>query len=192
MMSDEPNQLFVIDSLEPFKIDKIYLRKEVKLSKHDQERKWFFSQALTDNVKEAFREDWYKYMENNRINVPMFTYFEIYTSNNNIEYPFSEVNMFQKGKPWKTTSNKIVISNHPPLEEITINVQNTEIIGSLFKTIGSKDNEGRTTTLKDYKNLQQQNNYTNQVLGTLSSQLDRIEDKLLTSHVLPLRLSTCV
>ena len=122
-------------------------------------------------------------MERNRINIPMFTYLEIYTSNNNIDYSFIEVNIFQKGQVWKTTSNKTIVSNHPPLEEITIIAQNTEIIVSPFKTLNPKDIEGRTVTLKDCKNLQQQTNFTNQILGTLSSQLDRIEDKLETPHL---------
>ena len=52
-------------------------------------------------------------------------------------------------------SNKTIVSNHPPLEEVHIISQNTEIIASSFKTINPKDNEGRTTTLKDCKNLQQ-------------------------------------
>ena len=47
--------------------------------------------------------------------------------------------MFKKGQAWKTTSNKTIVSNHPPLEEITIKAQNTEIIVSPFKTIGLKD-----------------------------------------------------
>ena len=52
------------------------------------------------------------------------------------------------------------------------------MIVSPFKTIGSKDIKSRMVTLKGYKSLQQQNNFTNKILGTLSSQLDRIEDKL--------------
>ena len=91
--------------------------------------------------------------------------------------------MFKKGQVWKTTSNKTIVSNHPPLEEITIRAQNTEIIVSPFKTIGLKDTGWQTATLKDCKNLQQQNNFTNQILGTLSSQLDRIEDKLETPQI---------
>lgn len=59
-------------------------------------------------------------------------------------------------------SNKIVISNHPPLEEITIKTRNIEIIALPFKIIGLKDNEGRTVTLKYCKNFQQKNNFTNQ------------------------------
>ena len=117
-------------------------------------------------------------MEKNRVDIPMFTYLEIYASNNNIDYHFLEVNMFQKGQVWKTTSNKTIVSNHSPLKEVTITAQNVDIIASPFKTLNLKDDEGRTVTLKDCKNLQQQNNFTNQILRTLSSQLDKIEDKL--------------
>ena len=53
-----------------------------------------------------------------------------------------------------------------------------EVIASLFKIINPKDDERRSVTVKDCKNLQQQNNFTNQILGTLSSQMDRIEDRL--------------
>lgn len=84
--------------------------------------------------------------------------------------------MFQNTQNWKT-SNRIVSSYHSPLAEIFIKIQNTEIIASPFKTIGSKDVETRTTQLKDFKSLQQQNNFTNQILETISSQLDRIETK---------------
>ena len=51
-------------------------------------------------------------------------------------------------------SNKTIVLNHPPLEEITITAQNTEIIASPFKTVNPKDTEGCIATLKDYKNLQ--------------------------------------
>ena len=51
-------------------------------------------------------------MEDNGINIPMFTYLEIYTSNHKIDYPFQERNMFQNTQNWKTI-NKIISSNHP-------------------------------------------------------------------------------
>ena len=113
-------------------------------------------------------------MERNRIDIPMFTYLEIYASNTNIDYTFLEVNIVKKRQVWKIASNKTIVSNHPPLEKVTINVQNTELIVSHFKIINPKDNEGRTVTLKYCKNLQQQNNFTNQILSTLSSQLNRM------------------
>ena len=81
--------------------------------------------------------------------------------------------MFQKD--WDTTYEKKVISTHPPLEEIKIIAQGLEVIASPFKTLNPKEDETRTTRLKDIKGLQQQNNFTNQILGTISSQLDRTE-----------------
>ena len=107
------------------------------------------------------------------MNIPMFTYFDIYTAKNNIYYPFAEISMFQKN--WNTTSEKKVGSTHPPLEEIKTIAQGLEVIASSFKMLHPKEDETRPPKLKDIKGLQQQNNFTNQILGTISSQLDRIE-----------------
>ena len=63
------------------------------------------------------------------------------------------------------------------------NCWNIAIIASPFKKIYSKEIEGWTTRLKDYISLQQQNNSTNQILNTISSQVDRIEDKLETPQI---------
>ena len=67
--------------------------------------------------------------------------------------------MFQKD--WSTTSEKKVVSKHPPLEEITNKIQNSEIITSPFKKINPKEDENINANLKDVKSLQQQNNFTN-------------------------------
>ena len=107
------------------------------------------------------------------MNIPMFTYFDIYATKNYIGYPFVEISMFQKD--WNTTIEKQVVSIHPHLEEIKIIVQGTEVIASPFKKINSKEDENRNSNLKDIKGIQQQNNFTNKILGTISSQLDRIE-----------------
>ena len=109
------------------------------------------------------------------MNIPMFTYFDIYAASNQIDYPFVEINMFQKEWIPNTTSEKKVVSTHPPLEEIRIMGQGVEIIALPFKTINTKEDETRSIRLRDIKGIQQQNNYTNQILGTISSQLDRIE-----------------
>ena len=81
--------------------------------------------------------------------------------------------MFQKD--WSTTSEKKVVSTHPPLEEITNKIQNSEIIASPFKKINPKEDENINANLKDVKSLQQ-NNFTNQILGTIASQMDGIEN----------------
>ena len=70
---------------------------------------------------------------------------------------------------------RIIVSTHPPLEETIIKAQNTEIIASPYKKTNPKDDESRNANLKDIKSLQQQNNFTNHILGTISSPMDRLE-----------------
>ena len=88
---------------------------------------------------------------------------------------------------WKsnTISEKKIVSTHPPLEEIKIKAQGVEIIASPFQQITSNEDENRMTKLKDIKGIQQQNNFTNQMLGTISTQLNRIESKYFTKNYKP-------
>ena len=83
------------------------------------------------------------------MNIPMFTYFDIYAAKNNIDYHFSEISMFQKD--WITTSEKKIVSTHPPMEEIKIIAQGMEVIASPFKILHPKDDETRNLNLKDIK-----------------------------------------
>ena len=110
------------------------------------------------------------------INILMFTYFDIYVTTNNINYPFMEIDMFQND--WNTISEKKVVSTYPLLEEVIIKVQNSEVIDSPFKKINFKEDESRNTNLKDIKSFQQQNNFTNQILGTIAAQMDRFEKNM--------------
>ena len=83
--------------------------------------------------------------------------------------------MFQKEWIPNTTSEKKIVSTHPPLEEIKIIAQGVEIITSPFKTTKTQEEETKSARLKDIRGLQQQNNFINQILGTIASQLNRIE-----------------
>ena len=177
--NDEPAQLMMMTAENMFEIDKEYLRKEAKSLEHTEKSKWFFSK-LNKEQREKFRDQWYQIMETMDMNIPMFTYFDIYAANNQIKYPFAKINMFQKEWKSNTTSEKKIVSTHPPLEEIKIKAQGIEIIASPFKHITSNEDENRMTKLKDIKGIQQQNNYTNQILGTISTQMNRIEGKLST------------
>ena len=76
-----------------FEIDKEYLKTEAKSLKHVEKAKWFFS-TLTNEQKKYFKKQWYQTMETMKMNILMFTYFDIYAANNNIDYPFAEINMF--------------------------------------------------------------------------------------------------
>ena len=119
------------------------------------------------------------------MNIPMFTYFDIYAANNQIKYPFEKINMFQKEWKSNTISEKKIVSTHPSLEEIKIKAQGVEIIASPFKHISSNEDANRGTKLKDIKGIQQQNNFTNQMLGTISSQLNRMEGKSFSNKYKP-------
>ncbi|KAL6320244.1 hypothetical protein AAG906_005317 [Vitis piasezkii] len=107
------------------------------------EKRTVFSTKLTTQTRHKFRDEWYKCMERNRIDIPMFTNLKMYASNNDRDYPFVEVNTLQKDKFGKAAS-KIVVANHPPLEEVTITTQSMEVIASPFKIINPKDDERRT------------------------------------------------
>ena len=110
------------------------------------------------------------------MNIPMFTYFDIYAANNNIDYPFAVISMFQND--WTSTSEKKVVLTHPPLEEILIKVQNSEVVVSPFKKINPKEDENIYANLRDIKSLQKQNNFTNQILGTIAAQMDIFEKNI--------------
>ena len=186
MMSpnDESAQLNMMTAENIFEIDKEYLRNEAKSKEHVDKAKWFFL-TLSNEIKEKFRKQWYQTMETMEMNIPMFTYFDIYAANNQIKYPFAKINMFQK--EWKSniSSDKKIVSTHPPLEEIKIKAQGVEIVASPLKHISSNEDENRMTKLKDIKGIQQQNNFTNQILGAISTQLNRMESKYFTKNYKP-------
>ena len=181
---DEPAQLNMMTAENMFEIDKEYLRKEAKSQEHAEKAKWFFS-TLSKEIKEKFRSQWYQTMETMEMNIPMFTYFDIYAANSQIKYPFAKINMFQKEWKSNTISEKKIVSTHPPLEEIKIKAQGVKIIASPFKHLSSNEDKNRSTKLKDIKGIQQQNNFTNQMLGTISTQLNRIESKYFTKNYKP-------
>ncbi|KAL2491587.1 Enzymatic polyprotein [Abeliophyllum distichum] len=85
------------------------------------------------------------------------------------------INTFQdKSKIWKTTSGNTFQSIHPPLEEIIIPKGDVKVVASPLKQISDKG-ENDNPTIKDIKNIQQQNNYTNILLHFVATQLNQIE-----------------
>ena len=112
--NDEHAQLNMMTTENMFEIDKEYLRNEAKSPEHIEKSKWFFSK-LSQKQREKFRSQWYQTMETMEMNILMFTYFDIYAANNKIKYPFAKINMFQKEWKLNTTSEKKIVSTHPPL-----------------------------------------------------------------------------
>ena len=77
----------------------------------------------------------------------------------------------------ETLNNAEVIDIHPPLDGITFTITNTSIIAASFKSITQNLTEdSKQSTKMDIKNIECQDNYTNQILSTMANQLTRIED----------------
>lgn len=86
------------------------------------------------------------------------------------------INVLKKPIIWVTTSGKEVSSEYPPEEEATfphLLVPTSTIVSSPYKTI----NEEKTKTigLREIKNIQQQLNYSNKVLTTLSKSVEEMK-----------------
>lgn len=91
------------------------------------------------------------------------------------EYIVINTNILTKAT-WNTLIGIIVHSMHPPLETIKISHYSKEVIVSPFKRI-----DIGTESLSNGQNLNKiyfQNNYTNQILHTISKQLGIIEQNL--------------
>ena len=116
-----------------------------------------------------------------KVHILFFDWFEIYTSDNNINYPFKESNPITVRK--KTTEwilsgrGRTIESEHPPLRSITIDHGElpVEIKGSPYKI--HKDLE------TDLDSIIQQNNFCNANLNTIGKQLTRIENQFQKSII---------
>uniref|UniRef100_M1D3V3 Uncharacterized protein n=1 Tax=Solanum tuberosum TaxID=4113 RepID=M1D3V3_SOLTU len=71
---------------------------------------------------------------------------------------------------WYTASNKVVESVTPPLEVINIPVVGTVIKTSPFKE--KSDKTGTLLTIADINPVVEQNNYSNQILHVISTQIE--------------------
>ena len=74
-------------------------------------------------------------------------------------------------KKWTLLNGQIITSFIPPLQEIVLNTPEGNIPAVPFK-IGRADPENSQVVLNDIKKVYHQNNYTNQVLHTVSQQVN--------------------
>ena len=100
-------------------------------------------------------------------NVPFFEYFK-----NHFEWHKKSCVITKTN--WTIEDNKgvkkVVRSSHPPQEAILFNHCGSDIVASPFKHLTNEE--------KVVKKVIEQNNYTNQCLGVIGKQLDRIEDQI--------------
>ena len=100
-------------------------------------------------------------------NVPFFEYFE-----NQFEWHKKSCVITKTN--WTIEDNKgnkeVVRSSHPPQEAITFKHRGSDVAAFPFKVPSSEE--------KPVKKEIEQNNFTNQCLGVIGKQLDRIEDRI--------------
>ena len=100
-------------------------------------------------------------------NVPFFEYFE-----NQFEWHKKSCVITKTN--WTIEDNKgnkeVVRSSHPPQEAITFKHRGSDVVAFPFKVPSSEE--------KPVKKVIEQNNFTNQCLGVIGKQLDRIEDRI--------------
>ncbi|KAH9650388.1 hypothetical protein KPL70_026369 [Citrus sinensis] len=107
----------------------------------------------------------------------------IYSSNNNISYPFKESNPItirKKTTEWKLSeSNRTVDSEHPPLRSVTVDHGEPpiEIRASPYKIPKPNDTDSNLSSII------QQNNFCNTNLNTIGKQLTRIENQFQQSTI---------
>ncbi|KAH9789255.1 hypothetical protein KPL71_002923 [Citrus sinensis] len=140
--------------------------------------------AVTENVINVIEKEFEldkTFLHN--VHILFFDWFEIYSSENNIEYPFKESNPItirKKIPEWKLfDSDRIIESEHPPLRSVTIDhgEPHVQIRASPYKISKPNDSEANLSSII------QQNNFCNTNLNTIGKQLTRIENQFQKSTI---------
>ncbi|KAH0664623.1 hypothetical protein KY285_025829 [Solanum tuberosum] len=133
-------------------------------------RKWYVS-SYTLKQRESFRDLWMKDMRRIGCEIEFFKWFEM---TGRIENCIESLQVIIN--KWYTTSNKVVESITPHLEGINIPIAGTIIKASPFKEKSDKTDSPLTSA--DIERVVEQNNYSNQILHTISRQIEDTKPSL--------------
>ncbi|KAH9776545.1 hypothetical protein KPL71_006740 [Citrus sinensis] len=173
------NVINVIEKV--FELDKTLLQNDFYSDNNKEKRLWFFGHFL--NQRKEIQETYYEFVNSHKIHILFFYWFEIYSSNNNISYPFKESNHItvrKKTPEWNLSdSNRTIESEHPPLRSLTINHRepSVEIRVSPYKISKPNDSDANLSSII------QQNNFCNTNLNTIGKQLTMIESQFQKSTI---------
>ena len=146
-----------------FTPDLVALGKEFDSNKNRVKREAYRANHTKEQTVEVL-EKWQEFMKGISSNVPFFEYFGNHFKWHKRSCVITKTN-------WTKEDNKEVVRySHPPLENITFKHQGQDLVASPFKFPTSDE--------KPVKKVIEQNNYTNQCLGDIGKQLDRIEDRI--------------
>ncbi|KAK9986097.1 hypothetical protein SO802_031048 [Lithocarpus litseifolius] len=155
------HQLMVIRK--EFTPDLVALGKEFDSEENKVKREAYRANYTLEQKKEVL-EKWQEFMKEIYSNVHFFEYFE-----NHFEWHKKSC-VITKTNWTKTDNKEVVRSSHPPLENITIKHHGHEVVATPFRFPSCEE--------KLVKKVIEQNNYTNQCLGVIGKQLDKIEEQI--------------
>ncbi|KAH9689129.1 hypothetical protein KPL70_015376 [Citrus sinensis] len=164
-----------------FELDKNLLHNNFYSDNNKEKRLWFFKHFL--NQRTEIQQTYYEFVNLHQVHILFFDWFEIYSSDNNIDYPFKESNLItirKKIPDWKLSdSDRTVESEHPPLRSIAIDHGEPpiQIRASPYKIPKPNDSDANLSSII------QQNNFCNTNLNTIGKQLTRIENQFQKSTI---------
>ncbi|KAH9783347.1 hypothetical protein KPL71_009275 [Citrus sinensis] len=164
-----------------FELDKTLLHNDFYLENNKEKRLWFFKHFL--NQRKEIQQVYYEFVNLHQVHILFFDWFEIYSSDNNIDYPFKESNPItirKKIPEWKLSdSDRIIESEHSPLRSLTVDHGEppVQIRASPYKIPKPNDTDANLSSII------QQNNFCNTNLNTIGKQLARIENQFQTSTI---------
>ncbi|KAH9658655.1 hypothetical protein KPL70_023578 [Citrus sinensis] len=164
-----------------FELDKTSLHNDFYSDLNKEKRLWFFKHFL--NQRKEIQQTYYEFVNFHKIHILFFDWFEIYSSDNNISYPFKESNPItirKKVPEWKLLdSERTIESEHPPLRSVTVDHGEppVQIRASPYKIPKPNDSEANLSSII------QQNNFCNTNLNTIEKQLTRIENQIQKSTI---------
>ncbi|KAH9678850.1 hypothetical protein KPL71_025882 [Citrus sinensis] len=164
-----------------FELDKNLLHSDFYSETNKEKRLWFFKHFL--NQRKEIQQIYYEFVNLHQIHILFFDWFEIYSSENNISYPFKEsspITIRKKIPEWKLTdSDRTIESEHPPLRSLTVDHGEppVQIRASPYKIPKPNDSDAKLSSII------QQNNFCNTNLNTIGKQLRRIENQFQKSTI---------
>ncbi|KAH9676471.1 hypothetical protein KPL70_019168 [Citrus sinensis] len=164
-----------------FELDKTSLHNDFYSDLNKEKRLWFFKHFL--NQRKEIQQTYYEFVNFHKIHILFFDWFEIYSSDNNISYPFKEsspITIRKKVPEWKLLdSDRTIESEHPPLRSVTVDHGEppVQIRASPYKIPKPNDSEANLSSII------QHNNFCNTNLNTIGKQLTRIENQIQKSTV---------
>ncbi|KAH9679044.1 hypothetical protein KPL71_025947 [Citrus sinensis] len=164
-----------------FELNKTLLHNDFYSENNEEKRLWFFEHFL--NQRKEIQQIYYEFVSLHQVHILFFDWFEIYSSDNNISYPFKEsspITIRKKVPEWKLSdSDRTIESEHPPLRSLTVDHGEppVQIRASPYKIPKPNDTDANLSSVI------QQNNFCNTNLNTIGKQLARIENQFQQSTI---------